>query len=84
MMKEYTFKPASQMVDVLEGSALELQVKATRVAYRSEVMINVGTFVQSEMSCDVQKYCIISCSTSSALAMEILQSYTEPSKWSLA
>ncbi len=34
MMKEYKFEPQSQMIDVLEGATINVEVKSTRVAYR--------------------------------------------------
>ncbi len=34
MMKEYKFEPQSQMIDVLEGATIKVEVKSTRVAYR--------------------------------------------------
>jgi len=34
MMKEYLFEPASQMIDVLEGSTLSIAIKGKRVAFR--------------------------------------------------
>ncbi|XP_070547557.1 BOS complex subunit NOMO1-like [Ptychodera flava] len=33
MMKEYRFEPNSQMIDVLEGSTVKLQIKGLRVAF---------------------------------------------------
>ena len=33
MMKEYKFEPASQMIDVAEGSTVNLAIKGTRVAF---------------------------------------------------
>ena len=34
MMKEYKFEPQSQMIDVLEGATINVEVKSVRVAYR--------------------------------------------------
>ncbi|XP_044181775.1 nodal modulator 1-like [Acropora millepora] len=33
MLKEYSFSPASKMIDVGEGSTVELKVKGKRVAF---------------------------------------------------
>ena len=34
MMKEYKFEPQSQMIDVLEGATINVELKSVRVAYR--------------------------------------------------
>ncbi len=39
MMKEYKFEPQSQMIDVLEGATINVQVKSTRVAYRYRLIV---------------------------------------------
>ena len=33
-MKEYKFEPASQMIDVLEGTTMDINILGVRVAYR--------------------------------------------------
>ena len=34
MMKEYKFDPASQMIDVLEGTTVDISITGVRTAYR--------------------------------------------------
>ena len=34
MMKEFRFDPASQMIDVTEGSTVSLNITGTRIAFR--------------------------------------------------
>ena len=34
MMKEYKFEPASQMIEVQEGTTVNLKISGTRVAFR--------------------------------------------------
>jgi hypothetical protein len=36
MMKEYKFEPNSQMIDVLEGTTMKINIKGVRVAFRSD------------------------------------------------
>jgi hypothetical protein len=34
MMKEYKFEPVSQMLEVLEGTTVEVSIRGVRTAYR--------------------------------------------------